>query len=172
MHDVTPEQWARIDALFDVALDCPPEERRDFLEEACDNPDLRAIVLELLAHTEADTAFLDVPVSRRNDALWDDFAEHLFDASDAPASSDQDRIGPYRLIERVGTGGSGVVYRADRADGASTTPLPSSFLPVGPTLGPSWSASSTSSRSSPISPTPTSLSFTMGASPRRTSRTS
>jgi serine/threonine-protein kinase len=116
MDDVTPEQWVRIDALFDVALDCPPDERRDFLEAACDDPDVRAAVLELLDATEADASFLDVPVAQRSGALWDDFADHLGGRS-APACPDDDRVGPYRLIEAVGHGGSSVVYRAERADG-------------------------------------------------------
>jgi serine/threonine-protein kinase len=115
MDDFSPEQWARIDALFDVALDCPPADRASFLEEACNEPALRAVVQELLDAVESDAPFLEVPVAERIGPLWDDFAAQLTDSS-VPAS--EDRVGPYRLVEAVGRGGSSVVYRAERADGA------------------------------------------------------
>ena len=114
--DISPEQWTLVDALFDAALDCPPGERDTFLQDACNDADVRAIVLDLLANTEEETSLLDVPANQRDGAFWTEFAETLDAAFDLEARRGE-RIGPYRLGPAVGRGGSSVVYRAHRADG-------------------------------------------------------
>jgi serine/threonine-protein kinase len=114
--NISPEQWAFVDALFDAALDCPPDERRAFLREACDDADIRAIVLDLLSSAE-DASFLDTPVEAQAGPFWTDFADTL-DASPEPDARTGEQVGPYCLDAIVGRGGSGLVYRAERADGA------------------------------------------------------
>lgn len=41
-------RWSEIDAIFDRALDLPPEERAAFLEAAASDPHLRHVVERLL----------------------------------------------------------------------------------------------------------------------------
>jgi eukaryotic-like serine/threonine-protein kinase len=90
------ERRARIEALFEAALDLPEDDRGDWLESECaGDPELLAEVQALLAaHELADRIFAE-PES-------------------APLGG---RVGPYRVIRELGRGGMGVVYLAERADG-------------------------------------------------------
>ena len=100
------ERWARVQRLFERALDVPPEERRELVEaEAKGDPRLVASVLELLAHDE-DPSLLDRPVAGRLGVL----------AGVEPWQVG-DRLGQYRLLEEIGAGGMGVVFRAEHLEG-------------------------------------------------------
>jgi hypothetical protein len=60
---MTSEEWARIRDLVDRALDHPPEERSDWIEQICkDEPDVRAEVESLLEAYQEDDSFFDKQV--------------------------------------------------------------------------------------------------------------
>ncbi|RMH55974.1 MAG: serine/threonine protein kinase [Bacteroidetes bacterium] len=106
--DLTPERWARIEALFHEALNRPPAARAAFLEAACGEDDeLRAAVEALLA-ADADAPEL-------LEATASDFADLMPD--DEPAAPMlPEQIGPYRVLREIGRGGMGRVYLAERTD--------------------------------------------------------
>jgi len=100
------ERWERVSELFNDALDLPAEKRRSFLEEACgDDAELLREVEEMLAEEEGDEGFLERPY----------FSLREPEARDDPELGR--RIGPYRLVRRIGHGGMGKVFRAVRVDG-------------------------------------------------------
>ena len=77
----------------------PMDARPAYLSAACDGDEaLREEVEQLLAHDQA-TSFLETPAM-------------LFDDSPVTRSLEGQRVGPYEVSARIGTGGIGEVYRA------------------------------------------------------------
>jgi serine/threonine-protein kinase len=106
--DMHPDRWKKAFALFDRAKEFPPEERAAFLRNACDGDDaLLADVSALMSAADERAGFLDEgAVEFVTPALGD------FDDQFEPGK----RIGPYRLVRRIGHGGMSVIYLVERDD--------------------------------------------------------
>ena len=113
MRTLTLERWRQIEKVFDDALDLPPEQRAGFLDRCCaQDADLRENVDQLLRACESSEHFLEQPLAGH---VAPSVAVSLA-AMDLPAPGA--RIGAYRIIHETGRGGMGVVYLAERDDGA------------------------------------------------------
>jgi serine/threonine protein kinase len=106
---MTPERWQQVKEMLGRALEIAPDRRGTYLDEVCaTDPSLRSEVERLLAVEErVETDFLSQTATR--DGLSTDFKV------DTKRRIDQ-RIGPYKIVEAIGEGGMGAVYRAVRAD--------------------------------------------------------
>ena len=122
------DRWLYIDSIFSEALKVPLEERDAFLQVACkDDPDLRREVEDLFRAHKASEGFLDDPSDWFLDAPID-MVEVPFLPGLSATTSDLDkalphtgeRVGAYRLLTKIGYGGMGEVYLAERADGQFT----------------------------------------------------
>jgi hypothetical protein len=101
---VTPEDWARVRELFDVALGLDRAGRDAFLDEACaGHPSLREEVRSLLAAHDRSTRFIERPAFEAAADLLTDSGSLLEGRA----------IGPYIIRQEIGRGGMGVVYLAD-----------------------------------------------------------
>lgn len=97
--------------LFESLLPMSPKERRDALEALPDKA-LRGHVEALLA---ADGSHTGTRTDRLNQAFG---ALRDLSAGDVdPSRALGQQVGPYRLTQVLGSGGSGTVYRGERDDG-------------------------------------------------------
>src|SRR6186713_562591 len=101
---MTPERWLDVERLFHEALAREPERRGEFLWAAC-GPDseLRGEVQSLLATEGCDSRFLERSVLQ-------EAARQL--ALQGPPPLVGRSIGRYEIVELLGAGGMGEVYRA------------------------------------------------------------
>jgi eukaryotic-like serine/threonine-protein kinase len=127
--------WQRLNPLLDAALDVPPAQRDAWLATLpTQHDDLKDLLRKLLARTDKveRAALLEsLPLLDTGTDEGDDDIQPVNTGAHAAG----ELIGPYRLLRKLGVGGMGEVWLAERIDGLLTQRQVALKLPFGPFRG-------------------------------------
>jgi eukaryotic-like serine/threonine-protein kinase len=107
------DRWQKIERVFHAALQAGPSRRATILEDSCAGDEsLRREVESLLAHHENAKTFIETPAfatAKPTSGLGQPSSKSGGAAPFAVGAV----IAQYRMLEEIGAGGMGVVYKAD-----------------------------------------------------------
>ncbi len=106
---MTPERWEKIKDVLGTALELPDDDRPMYLDQQCGSDASLRDEIEILLRGERN-----VEPQFLGETSLAEVAAALIPTEDNPWIGR--RVGAYKIVEQIGSGGMGEVYRAFRAD--------------------------------------------------------
>src|SRR5450432_495290 len=107
------QRWERIGDIFERLLGVPLTQRPTLLDSLCgDDAELKKIVVSMLESEDSVQRLEPAGAAARAPTTSNLEAQNLIDAAIIGT-----RVGPWRIDRKLGSGGMGVVWLAQRADG-------------------------------------------------------
>jgi len=111
-----PKNWHTVTSIVDQALELPVEKRMDFVQSVCQDDEETRIQVERFLDSISKSEGLWSNLLQSNQILADDYM------STKPVLSDDEtaipeKIGRYKILDLIASGGMGHVYLAERNDG-------------------------------------------------------
>jgi serine/threonine protein kinase len=101
---MTPERWNQVEEVLQAALDRAPQERAAFLNEVCaGDEELQTEASSLISAHDAAVDFIEEPAMSQDARVL---------LGDHKLKNTGREIGPYKIIDELGSGGMGEVYLA------------------------------------------------------------
>lgn len=112
------DTWTRCERILARLLDLPASARDRHLDDVCrDDPEIRPMVERYLARGEHTGGFLRTPIAR-------ELCERAEGRSSNPSAPELgDHVGGYTILQHIGRGGMGTVYRVAPRQGGGGSHL-------------------------------------------------
>lgn len=111
-----------VETIFHALADLTPDQRNDYFSSHDIEPAIRREVERLLNFDRGTSPVLQAAIGKAATTT----------ISGGKTLHDGRRCGPYRLLDEIGRGGMGTVYRAERVDGEITQEVAVKLLQGGP----------------------------------------
>jgi|GEM_PF-1319771 len=111
MNPISPEKWSRVEELFHRTIELPDGEQISFLDSLdSSDPEIADAVRKMVHSHKNSGLFLSGSVL------------------DAIPVQENERVGPWRIVKQIGSGGMSTVFLASRDDGQFNRKVAVKFL--------------------------------------------
>lgn len=107
MQEKNSEYWELLGHLFESVTDLPPDQQQQFIHDHCHDPEMKEELFDLLDADEESTTYFRSLSSKLIEPAFDEFI-------DMPPSCG--KVNNYTILRKIGRGGMGSVYLAERSD--------------------------------------------------------
>jgi serine/threonine-protein kinase len=110
------DDWKKLSQIFDMVLTLPPEGRTDYIQRVCGgDKELEHKIREMLAQLEESDRFFEERLEK-NEKLIKEIDSLIADKDRDEDFYEGKTIGRWKILELIGHGGMGRVYKVQRTD--------------------------------------------------------